>query len=186
MKPAGAFGRLRAAALEIDIVTETHQQAEVPDRHPLDVVERCATVNAWTFERIGEHELSLAIDGRWCGYGLWFCWEAELDALMMSCAYDMKIPDDRRPAVHELLAVVNERLWVGHFDVFSRDSVPAFRHALLLRGLGLPTDEQLFDLLDVTISECERFYPAFRYVIRGGKSPAEAVQAAIIDAVGEA
>ena len=98
----------------------------------------------------------------------------------------MKVPDNRLGAVHGLLAIVNERLWVGHFDVFSEEALPTFRHALLLGGIGHPTDEQLADLLEITISECERFYPAFQYVIWGGKSAAEAVQAAIIDPVGEA
>jgi hypothetical protein len=56
----------------------------------------------------------------------------------------------------------------------------------LLGTQDYPQDEQLADLLDITISECERFYPAFQYVIWGGKSPEEAVQAAIIDPVGEA
>ena len=65
-------------------------------------------------------------------------------------------------------------------------AVPTFRHALLLGTQDYPQDEQLADLLDITISECERFYPAFQYVIWGGKSPEEAVQAAIIDPVGEA
>jgi len=106
--------------------------------------------------------------------------------VMMSCAFDMRVPEKKLTAVHSLLAYVNERLWVGHFDVFTDESVPTYRHALLLGGQDFPHDEQLADLLDITISECERFYPAFQYVIRGGKSASEAVQAAIIDPIGEA
>ena len=41
-------------------------------------------------------------------------------------------------------------------------------------------------VIDITISESERFYPAFQYVIGDGKSAEEAVSAAIIDPVGEA
>jgi len=167
-------------------LTDIHEHDATPDQHPLDPVERFALANGWTCSRISDNELSLEIDGRWCGYRLWFGWEGELDAMLMSCAYDMKVPENRIPAVHALLAFVNERLWVGHFDVFAEELVPTFRHALLLGGVGQPTDEQLVDLLDITISECERFYPAFQYVIWGGKSASEAVQAAIIDPVGEA
>jgi hypothetical protein len=167
-------------------LTDLHEHDGEPDHHPLDPVERFATANSWACERVNDNELSLEIDGRWCGYRLWFGWEPELDAMLMSCAYDMKVPDDRLQAVYALLAYVNERLWIGHFDVFSEEEVPTFRHALLLGGQGQPADEQLADLFDITISECERFYPAFQYVISGGKSAAEAVQAAIIDPVGEA
>ena len=167
-------------------MTDIHEHDDAPYQHPLDVVERFAVANGWACARMADNELSLEIDGRWCGYRLWFGWENELEAMMMSCAYDMKVPDNRLAAVHGLLAIVNERLWVGHFDVFSEEAVPTFRQALLLGGIGHPTDEKLADLLDITISECERFYPAFQYVIWGGKSAAEAVQAAIIDPVGEA
>jgi len=48
------------------------------------------------------------------------------------------------------------------------------------------TVEQLEDLLDVAIAECERFYPTFQFVIWGGKRPEEALQAALLETVGEA
>ena len=42
------------------------------------------------------------------------------------------------------------------------------------------------DLVDIALSECERFYPAFQFVVWGGKSPAQAIASAMIDPVGEA
>jgi hypothetical protein len=64
--------------------------------------------------------------------------------------------------------------------------MPTFRHTLLLRGSSGATSEQLADLVEYAINESERFYPAFQFVIWGGKSPREAVSAAILDTVGEA
>ena len=61
-----------------------------------------------------------------------------------------------------------------------------FRHALPLRGLRGPTTEQMEDLVESAIIECERFYPAFQYVIWGGKEAGEAIDAAMIDTIGEA
>ena len=60
-----------------------------------------------------------------------------------------------------------------------------YRHALPLRSSKLSA-EQIEDLLDISLSECERFYPAFQYVVWGGKAPADALEAAILDPVGEA
>ena len=142
--------------------------------------------HGWTHERVNDNELAVEIGGRWCVYRIWFGWEDELACIMMSCALDLQVPAESSGSVHSLLAHVNERLWVGHFDVFADEGVPTFRQAVLLRGQGYPTEDLLGDLLDITISECERFYPAFQYVIWHGKSPEEAVQAAIIDPVGEA
>ena len=42
--------------------------------------------------------------------------------------------------------------------------------------------EQIEDLVDISVSECERFYPAFQLVIWGGKSADKAVCAAISQA----
>ncbi len=61
-----------------------------------------------------------------------------------------------------------------------------FRHAMLLRGLGGASTEQIEDLVDIALNECERFYPAFQFVLWGGKSAQDAVAAALLDTVGEA
>jgi hypothetical protein len=98
----------------------------------------------------------------------------------------MKVPKGRRNAIYELLALANEKLWLGHFDLSTEDNSPAFRHAILLRGLLAASAEQVEDLVDIALSECERFYPAFQLVVWGGKRAAEAIAAAMIDPVGEA
>ena len=61
-----------------------------------------------------------------------------------------------------------------------------FRHTLLLRGAGRVSAEQFEDLVDIAFSECERFYPAFQFVLWGGKTPEEALAAAMLETVGEA
>ena len=53
-------------------------------------------------------------------------------------------------------------------------------------GSEPPSSEQVEDLVDIAVSECERFYPAFQLVIWGGKPAAEALAVAMIDPVGEA
>ena len=40
--------------------------------------------------------------------------------------------------------------------------------------------------LSAAVEECERFYPVFQFVLWGGKSPSEAIAAALIDTAGEA
>ena len=165
---------------------DPREHDDAPDRHPLDAVQRFIACNGWSHERVGDNELTLEIRGRWCVYRIWFGWEGELRSAMMSCAFDLRVPDRSLADVHSLLAYINERLWVGHFDVFTEETAPTFRHALLLGERDGPSDEQLADLFDIALSECERFYPAFQYAIGGGKTAAEAVRAAIVDPVGEA
>jgi hypothetical protein len=154
--------------------------------NPLDVVERLALANDWPFERQGDEELGAEISGQWCHYRLWFSWHAELGVLQLSCALDMKAPAKKRDKLHTLLALCNEKLWVGHFDLWSDEHLPVFRHALLFRDGCGPTTELLEDLIDIAVSECERFYPAFQFVFWGGKDPEAAIDAAMLETEGEA
>ncbi len=154
--------------------------------NPIDLVEEIVIANDWAHDRASEEELVVEISGRWCDYRLYFVWQEEICAMHFSCGFDMKVPKGRRGAVYELLSLANEKLWLGHFDISAEDNSPAFRHAVLLRGVPGASTEQVEDLVDIALSECERFYPAFQFVVWGGKSPAQAIASAMIDPVGEA
>src|SRR5690606_15234208 len=104
-------------------------------------------------------------------------------ALQIACAYDMRVPQNKLTAIHSLLALVNERLWLGHFDIWSDEGVPMFRHALLLHGSLGASDRQIESLIDSAVEACERFYPAFQFVLWAGKSPTEAIAAAMLETV---
>lgn len=154
--------------------------------NPLDVVENIIEQNDWAYERRNDEEIAFQIPGSWCDYSLFFAWNADVGAIHFSCAFDMRVPTEKRPFIHELLAMINEKLWMGHFGVWTDEALPMFRHAMPMRGTHGPTEDQVEDLVDVAIIECERFYPTFQYVIWGGNTPAEAIAAAMIDTVGEA
>lgn len=154
--------------------------------NPLDMIEQIVEVNEWTFDRRNEQEMAAQAPGRWCDYSLYFSWNEELGAMHFTCAFDMRVPDNKRRVVRELLGLVNEKLWLGHFGLWLEEGLPMFRHALPLRGVKGPSAEQIGDLLDTALVECERFYPAFQYVIWGGKAPEDAIAAALVDTVGEA
>ncbi len=154
--------------------------------NPLDVVERLAGANDWAIDRRNDQEMSVQAPGRWCDYSLFFAWNEAVSAIHFTCAFDMRVPAERRRQVRELLALINEKMWLGHFGVWDDEGLPMYRHAMPLRGTAGPSVEQMEDLVDTAISECERFYPAFQYLIWGGKTAEEAVAAAMIETVGEA
>lgn len=156
-----------------------------PVSNPLDLVESVAVARDFAFDRPLEEELVAEMDGNWCHYRLWFTWNETMGTLTFACAFEHKIPLASRARIYPLLAAINERVWLGHFDLSSEDGTIAFRHAFLLRGALLGA-EQVEDLLDLAHSECERFYPAFQSVLWGGKSADEALALSLFDTVGEA
>jgi hypothetical protein len=154
--------------------------------NPLDILEQIVTSNEWVFDRRSDAEMAAEAPGKWCDYGLYFSWSHEISAMHFSCAFDLKVPPEKREKLFELLAMANEKLWIGHFGLDTDDGVPVFRHSVLLRGAPGASAESLEDMVDIALTECERFFPAFQFVLWGGKAPAEALQAAMLDCVGEA
>lgn len=167
--------------MTVSVTTETTTAA-----NPLDLVEQVVTANDWAFDRRNDEEMAVEVPGKWCDYSLYFAWRQDMGALHFTCAFDMRVQQAKRREVYDLLAQVNERMWLGHFAVWAEEGVPMFRHAVLLRGLGGASLEQIEDLVDIALTECERFYPAFQFVIWGGKTAEEAIAAALLDTVGEA
>ncbi len=102
--------------------------------NPLDVVEHMAAGNNWPFERAGEDEIGINVTGRWTNYQVSFTWMSDIEALHLACAFDMKVPEQRLPHVQQLIAMINEQLWIGHFDVWMQNGMVMFRHALVLAG----------------------------------------------------
>jgi hypothetical protein len=154
--------------------------------NPLDVVERMAAGNDWPFERADEDEIGLVVTGRWTNYQVSFTWMRDIEALHLACAFDMKVPDPRLFEVQQLVALINEQLWIGHFDVWTQNGVVMFRHALVLAG-GVPASgRQCEVVLGSALDACERYFPAFQFVIWAGKSAREAMDSAIFETSGEA
>jgi len=161
-------------------------ELDTPAKNPLDLAEQLVSDRDWLFDRPVDEELVAEVTGSWCNFRIWFAWQEDLGALIFSCAYDTKIPEKNRARIYPLLAAVNEKMWLGHFDLGSEDGMVMFRHALLLRGGQGATSEQLEDLLDIAMVECNRFYPAFQSVLWGGNTVEQAMEIALLDTVGEA
>ena len=154
--------------------------------NPLAVVEDIATDNNWAYERSGEDEVTIVSKGDWTDYQLSFTWMAEIEALHLACAFDMKIPPARRGEVQRLIAAINEQLWVGHFDIWTHTGMVMYRQALVLPGNMTASTAQCEAMLVGAIHACERYYPAFQFVVWAGKTAAEAMSAAMFDTEGEA
>jgi hypothetical protein len=153
---------------------------------PLEVVEQMAATNNWPFERAGEDEIALHITGRWTNYQVSYTWMSDIEALHLACAFDMKVPDLRLNEVQSLVALVNEQMWIGHFDVWMRNGMVMFRHALVLAGGTTASDRQCEAVLGSALESCERYYPAFQFVIWAGKSARDAMDSAMFETCGEA
>jgi hypothetical protein len=154
--------------------------------NPLDVVERLASGNDWSFERASDDEITILVTGKWTDYQLSYTWMDDIEALHLACAFDIKVPERRRPDVQTLISMINERLWVGHFDLWPGEGMVMFRHALVLAGGTEASGQQCESLLSTALETCERYFTAFQFVVWAGKSAKEALEAAMFETSGEA
>ncbi len=159
---------------------------EVLEANPIDAVERMVDENEWFSERRSDREMSVQAPGQWCDYNLYFAWNKSASAMHFTCAFEARVPPKKRRDVYELLARINERIWLGHFALCDDEGIPMYRYTMLLDSGRRSTNEPVQDLLKVSLEECERFYPAFQHVIWAGKNADDAIAAAILDPIGEA
>ena len=94
---------------------------EQPHINPLDVVERVAARNGWSFERAGNDEITLLITGKWSDYQVSYTWMFDIEALLATA-----------------------------------------------------------------LDACERYFPAFQFVVWAGKPAREALDAAMFETQGQA
>ena len=154
--------------------------------NPIDVVEEVIYSKKWTFSRADDYELVAEIASKWCQYRFYFTWSEQIRAISLTVTFDLKFPHVKMKDAQELLALINEKLWIGHFDITSKNGIPAYRHTVL----SFPEDEflhhQLENLVDIAIYECEKFYPAFQLVLFEDSDPCKALAISTFDTIGVA
>ena len=153
---------------------------------PLDAVEQAVIAEQLPYDREESGELHLCAPGAWRDHQIWFAWRPELDALHICASLDLKAPANKYRDVCELAARLNEKLWIGHFDVWAEDGGVVYRHAIALPGAEAVSPAQASALIAAAREAGERFYPAFHFLIWGGKTVEEATAAAMFETAGEA
>ena len=153
--------------------------------NPVDMVEHIATIHDWSFERSAPDELSLSVSGAWCDYHISLTWRGDLEALHLACAFDFKVTKARLSEIYRLMALINEQLWLGHFDLWKEDGMLLYRNGLLLAGAKTHA-AQCEGLLRASLEACERYYQSFQFVLWAGKTAEEALAATMLETQGQA
>jgi hypothetical protein len=152
---------------------------------PLDVVEHVLTAENLQFDRTAEGDLAFSLAGDWKDYELWFAWRPEGDCLQLCLSMDLRVAKAQRASAHELIAMINPRVWLGHFELWE-DGEIIFRHGMALMTNEQPSLAQAAAMIDIAVEGADRFYPAFDFLVRGAKSAQDAVAACMFETVGEA
>ncbi len=154
--------------------------------NPLDTLEVLVTQNEWPYERLGNEEIVAAVAAEWCDFHLRYIWLADKNILQSSGQLDIRVQDKKRADVLELITQINERLDMGHFSIWVDDETTMFRHSFVPATNGADVVASCDLVTRTIIAEIDRYFPVFQFVIWGGKNPAEAIEAAMLETVGTA
>lgn len=153
--------------------------------NPLDSVEEILYANEWVFDRMGEDELTVQVTGKMGEYRLFFHWQEEYSAMRFCCQYDLDVREDAVDAAARAMTDINSGLWLGHFAFREKTGTPCFRHTALFRGQTQNSGaEHIEDMVDIALSECERYYPLFELLSRGRPASREELALAMMQPAG--
>lgn len=154
---------------------------------PMDLVEAIIESDVrFSAERADDGDVQFTFaesPGDVAGY---FSYREELPALMFTLGFDLLARDQKLAQAMRLAALINENLWIGHFDIWSEDGSIVFRHALPMIGRDEVSAGEVHALLAAALDAVERFYPAFKSVVADGLTAELAAEIAMFEVAGEA
>ncbi|NOD35278.1 MULTISPECIES: YbjN domain-containing protein [unclassified Ruegeria] len=156
------------------------------DIHPIDIVEHLAEHHDWDFDRIGDDQIAMAVEGQWRTYSITLAWSNYDETLRMVCSFEMEPPTEREMQLYELLNKMNDQCWAGAFTYWANQKLMVYRYGLVLAGGQTASADQINTMITAAVMSAERYYPAIQLVTWGNREPEEAMQVAIAEAYGRA
>ncbi|CUH45655.1 MULTISPECIES: YbjN domain-containing protein [Ruegeria] len=156
------------------------------DLHPIDIVEHLAEHHDWDFDRIGDDQIAMAVEGQWRTYSITLAWSNYDETLRMVCSFEMEPPSERENVLYELLNKMNDQCWAGAFTYWANQKLMVYRYGLVLAGGQMASPEQIDTMITAAVLSAERYYPAIQLVTWGNRDPEDAMQVAIAEAYGRA
>lgn len=145
--------------------------------NPIDTIENIFSRDNVPFDRRKENELVAEVLGKWDNMLVFFAYEEHLKCLHISCLLNIETAAVDRSKMFELLALLNENLWLGHFSYWSEQKMPIFKHSIILQDTEELFTSKISQIIELSIMECERVYPIFNAVMRQNISPEQALYA---------
>ncbi|KAK0332242.1 hypothetical protein LTR94_025692 [Friedmanniomyces endolithicus] len=107
---------------------------------PLDMLEAYFTAHGWPCER-HDDEMTASVKGSWTEYELRVLWREEDGVLQLLAFPDVKVAEKGRGKIYETLGLVNEQLWMGHFELWSSSGILLYRNATAIEARDGPGAE---------------------------------------------
>ena len=154
--------------------------------NPLDLIEDVVVSNDWTYNRTDKDTLYVEVGGEWCDYQLTLAWSSDVHLLQYTWTYNTKVPNKKYIPIYSLLNKINLNLGAGHFELWADEGWIMYRNSLISFDYSSITPEKIDYILSSSLEECDKYYPAFQFLLWGNKTPRQAIDASLLEIQGEA
>jgi hypothetical protein len=154
--------------------------------HPIELVTRFVARQEWLVHKKQRDAILAEIPGQWSDYQLAVSWQDDDETMQVICRIDVQADATMLGELAMLAALLNQHLFIGHLALDMGTCELELRHTLALRGAGGATPEQIEDVVDIMLGECEQVYPAIYQVVHGTLSADDATMAVTMITRGEA
>ena len=132
------------------------------DLHPIDIVEHLAEHHDWEFDRLGDDQIAMAVEGQWRTYSVTLAWSGFDETLRMVCTFELDPPEEKLAQLYELINMVNDQCWAGAFTYWPEQKLMVYRYGLLQAGGQMAAPEQIDTMINAAVLSAERYYPALQ------------------------
>ena len=169
-------------------------EAELPP-DPLDLVESILGEDGLEFQRTPDDQITFSVAGAWKSYDMWFSWHEAGECLQLCGRFGAGFfPESiaRWPSLFELLCLLNQRVWFGHFELSEEESDDengrdiVFRIALAVSPIEPVSMIGLAHMVNRAAEAMDAFFPAFDLWAKGHLTAAQALEACMFETAGEA
>src|SRR5687768_10999631 len=150
------------------------------------MLEQYFEARGWACERAGDGEIIASATGSWAQYELRGVWRPEDQVLQFLAFPDIKVATEKSAASFEALGLINEQLWLGHFELWCGSGLIVVRRAALVGDADTMRFEHAESISNAVLEERGRFAQVLQVVLWGDKSAGEANSAAVVETAGDA
>ena len=168
------------------LVAPSQEQTDIFLDDPIELVTRFVVTHDWLLQSRGENAVLVEVPGKWCDYQLAVLWRQDEAAMQVSCGFDVQTDPTRYGEMALLASLLNKQIFIGHLALDVTTGELEMRYTLVLRGAGGVTPEQIEDVVDIILGECEHCYPAIYQVACHGVLATDAANMTVFNTEGEA
>ena len=167
-------------------VAPIQKQTDIFLDDPIELVTRFVVTHDWLLQSRGDNAVLVEVPGKWCDYQLAVVWRQDEAVMQVSCRIDVQTDPMRYGEMALLASLLNKQIFIGHLALDVTTGELEMRYTLALRGAGGVTPEQIEDVVDIMLGECEHCYPAIYQVANHGVLATDAADMTVFTTEGEA